>query len=269
MKLSDYDAVLFDMDGTLYHDTHPLPGAVELLTELGRRGQPFACLTNAGWRTPAQVLERVAGMGIALEAQQLHTAAQAVCDWIMARWPGGRVCCFTGNALETLLREAGATLVTEADEPCDVVAVAGHMHVEGTFDLQRSGIVISQLRKGLPMVVTCRDRVYPVPAGWAIGSGSLGALFAYAGNVPAERITHVGKPNPEFFQPLLARLGAAPSRCLLVGDNLESDIRGGQAVGMQTALVLSGVATAEQARVADPAPNAVFADLADLLARCG
>ena len=76
-----------------------------------------------------------------------------------------------------------------------------------------------------------------------------------------------GKPEPIFFLDLCARLGVTPSRCVLIGDNIESDIAGARRVGMTSILVLSGVA-----READLAaghhshrPDHVVASLADAL----
>ena len=52
---------------------------------------------------------------------------------------------------------------------------------------------------------------------------------------------------------------------LVVGDRLETDIAGGQSWGARTALVLSGVSTADQAGAWRPKPDIVAADLADLV----
>ena len=211
MRLSDFQAVLFDMDGTLYHDEHALPGAKELIARLGKMDIPYACLTNAGWRTPEQLIKRLSSMGIPLVERQLYTAAQAVADWILARFDSPRVCNFAGSAISKLL-DGKATWVTDSTEPCDVVAVAGHMHAEGgQMNMPLATCALAQLRNGAPMVVTCRDRVYPVPNGFAFGSGSVAAMFVYAANLPEERVHYVGKPGAAFFEQLCNRLQVSPA----------------------------------------------------------
>ena len=40
------------------------------------------------------------------------------------------------------------------------------------------------------------------------------------------------KPNPAFFRAMTEELGAEPSRCLMVGDSLGSDVAGANAAGM-------------------------------------
>ena len=44
VDLSQFDAVLLDLDGTVYHDAQPLPGAVELINRLTETGRVFACI---------------------------------------------------------------------------------------------------------------------------------------------------------------------------------------------------------------------------------
>ena len=39
--------VLLDLDGTVYHEDHPLAGAVELIRKLQNEKRRFACLSNS------------------------------------------------------------------------------------------------------------------------------------------------------------------------------------------------------------------------------
>ena len=65
------------------------------------------------------------------------------------------------------------------------------------------------------------------------------------------------------------RTASASSRsnCVLIGDNLESDIAGGKGVGMRTILALSGVSRREDAErlPLELRPDAVIGDLRDVL----
>ena len=62
MKLIDFwreesvrfDAILFDIDGTLVYGPQPIPGAAEFLALLRRDGTPFFFLTNDGDHTRRQ-----------------------------------------------------------------------------------------------------------------------------------------------------------------------------------------------------------------------
>ena len=69
-------------------------------------------------------------------------------------------------------------------------------------------------------------------------------MLSYASGVEP---VFCGKPEKLFFNELCHRLDAPPERCVLIGDNLESDIAGAKGVGMKTILTLTGVATREDA----------------------
>jgi 4-nitrophenyl phosphatase len=65
----------------------------------------------------------------------------------------------------------------------------------------------------------------------------------------------------------LERLGTSASETMIVGDRLETDIAGAQALGSPCALVLSGVSTNAEAEAWQPAPQLIATDLAEVLAK--
>ena len=69
------------------------------------------------------------------------------------------------------------------------------------------------------------------------------------------------------FDELCHRLHVHPDRCVLIGDNLESDIAGAKGVKMKTILTLTGVATREDAQRLPPGarPDWVIDDLLGLI----
>jgi 4-nitrophenyl phosphatase len=147
-------------------------------------------------------------------------------------------------------------------EPCDAVICGVPLNVFATEERQRTALVL--LRRGALLVGICADRVYPSPRGLEFGVGAMSAMMAYAsGATPV----FCGKPEALFFRELCRRLGVAPERCVLVGDNLESDIAGGRGVGMRTVLTLGGVhSRADALRLApDRRPDWIINDLRDLL----
>ena len=81
--------------------------------------------------------------------------------------------------------------------------------------------------------------------------------------VAAEDVT-VGKPDPQLFLTALDRLG--DGRALVVGDRLDTDLKGAAAAGLDAAIVLTGAAQRREAEAAkDPAPVAVADTLAALV----
>lgn len=234
-ELSKFEAVLLDLDGTVYHEDHPLPGALELIRKLQREGKRFACLSNSA-SSPLRVMDRLQQMGVDLIPDDIYTAAAAACDYIVEHYkPRPRVFNLATESVQEML-DGLVDWVQTGGEPCDVVINGAPSNVYATDDRQR--IALQLLRRGCGLVALCADRVYPSPRGLEFGSGSLAAMLSYAASV---KPFFCGKPEKIFFLELCSRLRVQPSRCVLIGDNIESDVMGAKALGMSSILVLSGV----------------------------
>jgi HAD superfamily hydrolase (TIGR01450 family) len=262
LDLSQYEAVLLDLDGTVYHEEHALPGAVELIRKLQATKRTYACLTNST-TGPSQLSARLARMGVTVDPEHIYTAAAATCDYVLRTFGGdGRlpvVFNLSTDGVDEML-DGKVRWVNRPEEPCDAVICGAPLNVYATEERQRTALAL--LRKGAALVGICADRVYPSPRGIEFGVGATAAMFAYAANVTP---TFCGKPERIFFNELCRRMGVRPDRCVLVGDNLESDVAGAKSVGMATILTLSGVATRDDIERAAHRPDAVIKDLTDLL----
>ncbi len=266
IDFSAYPAVLLDLDGTLFHDTHPLPGAIELVHHLKKTGVRFACLSNSG-SSPLKVMQRMEAVGIHLDPGGIYTAAVAACDYVRKNLPRSgparkpRIYHLAGESCAQLL-EGLVDWVEQPREPCDAILVASLENPSVTPE--RLFTALQLARGGAEIIGLCADRVYPSVRGMEFGAGALTWMLSYAAQ--AEPI-FCGKPEPRFFAELCQRLQVAPPGCLLIGDNLETDIAGAKRVGMRTILTLTGVSRqSDLSTVAPPQrPDLVVADLTALL----
>lgn len=262
LQLSQYEAVLLDLDGTVYHEDHALPGAVELIRRLQEGRRKYACLTNST-NNPVQIAGRLRQMGVEVAPDHIYPAASAAADYVMEHFSAHRkprVFNLSTAGVRELL-EGKVDWVESAGEPCDAVICGVPLNAFAGEERQRIAMLL--LRGGAALVAICADRVYPSPRGIEFGVGAMAAMLAYAANV---KPIYCGKPEKFFFHDLCRRLGVGPARCVLIGDNPESDISGGKAVGMRTILTLSGITTRGDVAALPPErrPDAVIDDLRDL-----
>src|SRR5688572_23529781 len=82
LDFSPYQAVLLDLDGTVYHEDQPLPGAIDLIRRLQHEQRAFACLTNSS-ASPLRVMSRLELMGVEVDPNNIYTAAAAACDYVV------------------------------------------------------------------------------------------------------------------------------------------------------------------------------------------
>ena len=257
---SPYAAVLLDLDGTLYHEDHVLPGAAELVARLRSEGRTYACLTNST-TSPLRLRERLVRMGIDMPVERIYTAAAAAADYVLEHFAGPpRVFNLATEGLHEML-DGRVRWVEAIGQACDVVISGAPANTFATAQRQR--IALYLLRAGAKLVGVCADRVYPSPRGIEFGSGAMASMLAYAAGVTP---IYTGKPEAIFFQELCGKLGVAPDRCVLVGDNLESDIAGAKRLGMATILTLSGVTHASDVSSIPShlTPDRVIPDLSHL-----
>jgi HAD superfamily hydrolase (TIGR01450 family) len=233
---SPYRAVLLDLDGTLCKEDHPLPGAVELVRLLILQNKKLACLSNSV-HSPELVAARLARLSMEIPADHVFTAARAVVDFVLQKFqPRPRVFNLSTESVEHML-DGNVIWVQNETEPCDAVIVSNPLGKWVT--VPRMGIALRLLRGGAACLGICADRCYPSPAGMEVGSGAMTCMMAYAANIDP---IFFGKPQKQFFQSLCDHLGVPPGQCVLIGDNLESDIGGAKGVGMPAILSLTGVA---------------------------
>ncbi|MBE2183761.1 MAG: HAD-IIA family hydrolase [Anaerolineae bacterium] len=250
--------VITDVDGVLWRGDEPIAGAAELIAFLQGRNIPFALATNNSNKSPEDYQSKLAALKLGnLEVDQIVTSGRATASYIKQRYPAGsRVHVLGGDGLRLLLQRAGMQLTD--DLPCAVVAVG----IDFTLSYEKVKRASSLIRGGADFIGTNADATFPMPDGPAPGAGSILAMVATAAG---KKPLVIGKPNAAMYQAALEVIGTTPEETLMVGDRIDTDIAGAQALGLKGALVLTGVSTREEAEAAKPAPDIVIHSLNELI----
>jgi HAD superfamily hydrolase (TIGR01450 family) len=155
------------------------------------------------------------------------------------------------------LADAGIAAVGTDARTSEAVVIGWDRGV--TYDKLRTASLL--VERGAPLFATNGDVTYPAPDGQWPGAGALlAAVVATTGAEP----TVIGKPASPMFEAARHRAGA--ERPLVVGDRLDTDIRGASAVGIDSLLVLTGITTPEELRASAVRPTYVADDLRALFA---
>ncbi|MBI4507025.1 MAG: HAD-IIA family hydrolase [Chloroflexi bacterium] len=247
-------AVLVDLDGVVYAGERALPGAAEFFATLQRLGVAYAFLTNNTTRTPEHYAARLAQLGIAVDRAQIVTAAEAAAGVIARERPAARVYVIGEDGLRSAFQRRGFVLTGEA---ADYVVVG----LDRSFDYEKLRLGTAAIRRGAQFVASNADALLPTDDDFVPGAGAMvGALVGATGVAP--RV--IGKPKPDMLLLALEPLGVLPREAMMIGDRLDTDIAAGRAAGMYTALVLSGVARAEDLPAAPVQPDLVAEHLGAL-----
>lgn len=247
--LHGVELVLADLDGVVYRGDGALPHAVDALTRATGTAR-IAYLTNNAARTAASVAEHLGVLGLPATAADVVTSPQAAVRLLAELVPApATVLVVGGEGLTSELERAGYT-VTRSAEDAPAAVVQGFHPSVGWADLAEASFA---LHRGIPWVSTNTDWTIPLARGIAPGNGSLVSVVHLA--VGRLSVT-AGKPEPAIFEAALDRFGTR--KALMIGDRLDTDIRGANRVGIPSALVLTGVDGAKQLLAAPQGDRPTF-----------
>ena len=250
---------LLDRDGVVYVGDEPVAHATEALAHARDAGMRLEFVTNNALRTPEQVAQKLAALGVPAGPEQVATSAQAVAHILRERLPAGsKVLVAGGDGLRSAVVAAGFDIAGSADEQ-PAAAVLGY---DPSLDYTRLAEAALAVRHGALFVAANRDATVPTPRGPMPG---MGALTAFVVTATGREPVVAGKPELALHAESVRRSAAA--RPLVVGDRLDTDIEGAHRAGTPSMLVLTGV-TDLRALLSAPAsarPTFLAADLRGLL----
>ena len=253
---SSIQALILDMDGVLYRQNETIGSLPVIFDRIRQLGLQVMFATNSTTLTAEQYVPRLANMGVSTEAWQFITSPAATAHALSKRWPrGGPVHLIGEIGLHQPMQEKG---FYHAEQ--DVLAVVAGLDKHFTYEKLVKGVRL--ILQGVPFIGTNPDLLFPTPDGPSIGTGGMLAILETCSGVKPEII---GKPYPAMMHMALDELHMTPDQALVVGDRLDTDIAAGQAAGCFTALVLSGIATRQEAEQWQPRPDLIAQDLASLL----
>lgn len=253
-----YDVALLDLDGVVYIGPDAVPGVPAALEAARAAGMRLGFVTNNAARTPAEVAKHLCELDVPAAPDDVITSSQAAATVVAELLgAGARVLPVGGPGVADALLAAGLTVVERAEDSPEAV-VQGYGPEVGWAQLAEAVVAV---RNGARHVATNTDATIPSPRGPLPGNGAMvGVVVAVTGRAPLV----TGKPDPAMHAECVRRTGAR--RPLVVGDRLDTDIEGGLAAGMDTALVLTGVHGFVDAADAPPSrrPTVVVRTLAAL-----
>ena len=224
-----------DMDGVIYHGNRLLPGVKEFVEWLYRENKNFLFLTNSSERSPKELQQKLARMGLDVDESHFYTSALATAKFIARQTPGGSAYVIGGAGLIMALHDAGITM-NDYDPDYVIVGEGNAYNYENILK------AVSLVQKGARLIGTNSDITAPAEHG---NIPACGAMVAPIEMATGQSAYFVGKPNPLMMRTGLRILGVHSEDAVMIGDRMDTDMVAGIETGLDTALVLSGVSTKE------------------------
>ncbi|MDF1754138.1 MAG: TIGR01458 family HAD-type hydrolase [Verrucomicrobiales bacterium] len=218
-------AVFFDLSGVLYEGSKAVTGAAKAVDQARNRGLTIRFVTNTSTKCREDILNKLDRLGIEAEPSELFSAPMAALEYLLKH--DLRPYCLVHEAIEYEFscldrRDPNAVLIGDA---------RGRLHYES---LNRA---FQLCHAGAPLFAIGKNRYFKTEEELQLDSGAFVVGLEWAAGTEA---VVLGKPGPEFFRSVVESTGFSASECLMIGDDLESDIYGAIDCGLQATLVRTG-----------------------------
>jgi NagD protein len=234
-RLRNKSGFICDMDGVIYHGNRLLDGASEFVDWLKAEKKEFLFLTNSSERSPRELHQKLARLGIDVEERHFYTSALATAAFLASQCPGGSAYVIGDAGLINALYNAGITM---NDVNPDYVVVGETR----AYSYEKIAKAINLVLGGAKLIGTNPDLTGPVEDGIAPATRALIAPIELATRHSAY---YVGKPNPLMMRHGMKILGTTREDTLIIGDRMDTDIIAGIESEIETVLVLTGVTDRE------------------------
>ncbi|GMS81087.1 hypothetical protein PENTCL1PPCAC_3262 [Pristionchus entomophagus] len=254
----NYDAYLFDADGTLWTNDEPIPGAINFVQDLISMGKKVFIITNNSSRSTRRYLQKVTRLGFHVSEENIISPNTIIIDFCKrnphfirkgiylignigikeALEEGLNVECF-GVGLDEMPNSDffPSTVNMEREASCVIVADDPH------FTYMKLIKAINYLADpNCGFFVTNEDATLPNENYILPGTGCFAAAVRTAVS-PREPILF-GKSGEAMGRYMKNNLELNPEKTIVFGDRLDTDIKFGSINGFDTCWVRTGTNSA-------------------------
>lgn len=237
--------ILIDIAGTLEFKNEAIPEAIETISWLKNAGYQIKLLTNTDSKDPRAIVQHLLDYGFPITEKDIFTPIVALRDFILAH-PEQRFYLLTTNPVRRYLEESI------------------HENLEFAFDFDHESGSYSESFPDYTVIcdfsedwkIKYLDQAFQYVSAGSTLIGSQGNRYFLDDNgfprldtgsfvemirrATGSDFQILGKPAASFFLQAAESIGIPPEETLVIGDDIESDILGGQEASMWTALVETG-----------------------------
>ncbi len=226
--LAGVRAVVFDLDGVLYEEVRPVPGAREVVTGVAALGLPIRFLTNTTSIGRAGIAAKLRRFGFDAAPGQVFSPGHAAARYLRDHQLSARL------FLQATAREDFDGV--SCDEPHPDAVVVGDLADGWTYDRLNEAFRLVH-EDGARLIGLGRSRFWRSARGLLLDVGPfLAALECATGR----QALVFGKPERAIFDAVVHDLALTAGEVVMVGDDIERDIEAARRAGVRTVLVRTG-----------------------------
>jgi HAD superfamily hydrolase (TIGR01458 family) len=218
-------AVCLDISGVLYESSEVIEGAVDCVNFLRRSGLQVRFVTNTASQNSTQINARLAHMGIRVEQGELFAAPLAARQYIVEH--GLRPFCIIHDNLQVDFKKM------QRSHPNAVLLGYGR----DTLSYKNLNLAFQLCKEGAPLLAIGINKFFSEDGQLMLDVGAFVRAIEWAADCQA---IIIGKPSEEFYQQVVKSIGCSAEHCVMVGDDVLSDVQGAIDAGLHGVLVRTG-----------------------------
>jgi phospholysine phosphohistidine inorganic pyrophosphate phosphatase len=225
--------VLVDLDGVLYDADRLIAGAIHTVRWLQTDGIPHLFVTNTTSKSRTALAEKLISHGIPASEGEVLTPAIAAAEWLRASEKGD-IAVFVRPSARLDFQDLPC--LPDSAERGAAYVVIGDLGDLWDFRTLNRAFRLLYHNPEATLIALGMTRYWLAPSGISLDVAPFVAALEHA---TGRKALVFGKPAAAFFRMATQKLGL-PARILMVGDDIQADVRGAQKAGLQAALVKTG-----------------------------
>lgn len=257
--IKDKRLFLLDIDGTVCIGQRLIDGTREFLRAVKNSGGQFVFITNNSTRSIEDYILSFQKLGVMTDYTNFITASFATAQYLKKHYDGKLIYVMGTKSLLRELKKNKIRVTTDCMDE-DIACVLVSYDNQLTYEKIQDTCQILSTRK-VDYLATNLDYVCPIEFGYVPDCGAICEMLEHA---VKRKPKYLGKPGTAMVDYALKLNHFSREETLVVGDRLYTDILCGHNAGVETALVLTGEATREEAEECDYGPDYIFSSIEEL-----
>jgi len=251
-----FEAFIIDCDGVLWLGETPVPCAPRTVEILRASGKRVIFVTNNSTLSRRGYVEKMRRLGFEARLEEVYSSSYVAAK-VLSNMGIRRVFVVGEAGLVEELAAHGIEVAGADEAECIVVGLDRALTYRKLADALRC------LKRGALFVATNMDPTLPGESGVLPGAGSIVAALEVASGRRPDIV--IGKPSAIMFRTALEEWGLRPEKVIVIGDRLDTDIKGAKELGLAAALVLTGVSSLDDVRRSPLKPDFVLPSISHLI----
>ncbi len=255
--LNKYNTFIFDLDGTVYRGDNIIPNADVTINAIKSLGKRVLFISNKTTGTVNDYYLFLRKFGLDIEEDEIINSTIVLKNYLLKNHPQKK---FYAIGEQVFIDELTAAGLKYSANPKEIEIII--VTLDRTLNYEKLEVAAKALENGARFFAANIDDTCPVDGGEVLDAGS--TISALEKRTHKKLELHFGKPSDFMMNEIKLKLNGNLSKAILLGDRLETDILMGYKLGIDTALVSTGIKLFENGN-SEIKPTYYLISVADIL----